>query len=44
MIWDMAIDRGFSTLAVFTRGRGAWAWPLPSGPIDLIFKDGFETP
>ncbi len=44
MIWDMAIDRGFSTLAVFTRGRGAWAWPLPSGPIDLIFKDGFESP
>ncbi len=44
MIWDMAIDRGFSTLAVFTRGRGAWAWPLPSGPIDLILQDGFETP
>ncbi|MFA7321577.1 MAG: hypothetical protein WC000_08950, partial [Dokdonella sp.] len=44
MIWDMAIDRGFSTLAVFTRGRGAWAWPLPSGPIDLIFRDGFEVP
>ena len=43
MVWDMAIDRGFSTLAVFTRGRGAWAWPLPSGPIDLIFQDGFES-
>jgi hypothetical protein len=44
MIWDMAIDRGFTTLAVFTRGRGTWAWPLPSGPIDIIFQDGFETP
>lgn len=42
MIWDMAIDRGFTTLAVYTRGRGAWAWPLPSGPIDTIFKDGFD--
>ncbi len=44
MIWDMAIDRGFTTLAVFTRSRGAWAWPLPSGPIDVIFQDGFESP
>jgi hypothetical protein len=39
MIWDMAIDRGpgtqpdATTLALFTRGRGAYAWPLPSGPI-----------
>jgi hypothetical protein len=39
MIWDMAIDRGFTTLAVFTRSRGAWAWPLPTG---AIFGDGFE--
>ena len=39
MIWDMAIDRGFTTLAVFTRSRGAWAWPLPS---PLIFRNGFE--
>jgi len=29
MIWDMAIDRGNTTLALFTRGRGAYAWPLP---------------
>lgn len=29
MIWDMAIDRGFTTLAVFTRSRGAFVWPLP---------------
>ncbi|MFL5732291.1 MAG: S-layer homology domain-containing protein, partial [Chloroflexia bacterium] len=33
MIWDMAIDRGFTTLAAFTRGRGAYAWPLPAGPV-----------
>jgi hypothetical protein len=44
MILDMAVDRGFTTLAVFTRGRGVWAWPLPTGPIDIIFQDGFETP
>jgi len=42
MIWDMAVDRGFSTLAVFTRGRGAWAWPLPDAPAGDIFADGFE--
>lgn len=29
MIWDIAIDRGFTTMAVFTRSRGAWVWPLP---------------
>jgi hypothetical protein len=33
MIWDMSIDHGFTTLAVFTRGRGAYAWPLPTGPF-----------
>jgi hypothetical protein len=44
MIWDMAIDRGFTTLAVFTRSRGAWAWPLPTLPtvVDAVFEDGFE--
>jgi hypothetical protein len=34
MIWDMSIDRGFTTLALFTRSRGAYAWPLPAGPVD----------
>ncbi len=29
MIWHLNIDRGFSTLAAFTRSRGAWVWPLP---------------
>jgi hypothetical protein len=45
MVWDMAIDRGFTTLAVFTRSRGAWAWPLPTEPAnpDLLFRNGFEN-
>jgi len=44
MVWDMAIDRGFTTLAVFTRSRGAWAWPLPTvTPLaPFLFADGFE--
>ena len=29
MVWSLSIDRGFTTLAVFTRSRGAWVWPLP---------------
>jgi hypothetical protein len=33
MIWDMAIDRAKTTLAVFTRGRGAFAWPLPTQDV-----------
>ena len=35
MIWDMQIDRGNTTLSVWTRGRGAYAWPLPSPAITL---------
>jgi hypothetical protein len=43
MIWDMTIDRGFTTLALWTRGRGAWVWPLPTQLDDgLIFRNGFE--
>lgn len=40
MIWDMSIDRGFTTLALFTRSRGAFAWPLPTGPsaVELSFN------
>ena len=45
MIWDLVVDRGLTTLVAFTRSRGAWAWPLPTGGIgDSIFKNGFETP
>jgi hypothetical protein len=32
MIWDMQYDRGFSTLSLWTRSRGAYVWPLPSDP------------
>ncbi|HET9315482.1 MAG TPA: hypothetical protein VFQ51_07810 [Vicinamibacteria bacterium] len=42
MIWDMSIDRGFTTLAVFTRSRGAYAWPLPDGPVPVELT-GFEV-
>ena len=33
MIWDMQVDRGATTLSVWTRGCGAFVFPLPSGPI-----------
>ena len=29
MVWDMQIDRGATTLSVWTRGRGAYVYPLP---------------
>ncbi|MGI8819640.1 MAG: WD40/YVTN/BNR-like repeat-containing protein [Chthoniobacterales bacterium] len=35
MIWDMQIDRGSTALSLWTRGRGAYAWPLPTGPIQV---------
>jgi hypothetical protein len=37
MIWDMSIDRGGTTLSVWTRGRGAYAYPL-SG-ISFVIGD-----
>ncbi|MEO7324676.1 MAG: hypothetical protein ABIW82_07600 [Dokdonella sp.] len=40
MVWDLVIDRGATTLAIFTRSRGAWVWPLPGG--DRIFANGFD--
>jgi hypothetical protein len=45
MIWDMSIDRGATTLALFTRSRGAWAIPLPtqSATQTTLFSDDFET-
>lgn len=30
MIWDMQIDRGGTALSLWTRGRGAFVWPLPT--------------
>ena len=35
MIWDLVIDRGATTLAIFTRSRGAYVWPLPRGATPL---------
>jgi Dockerin type I domain len=35
MVWDMQIDRGATTLSVWTRSRGAYVWPLPSAPLTL---------
>jgi len=35
MIWDMAIDRDNTALALFTRSRGAFAWVLPDGPVPV---------
>ncbi|HEV2804383.1 MAG TPA: hypothetical protein VGW57_05550 [Chthoniobacterales bacterium] len=32
MVWDLQIDRGNTTLSVWTRGRGAYVWPLPVAP------------
>jgi hypothetical protein len=45
MIWDMSVDRGGTTLALFTRSRGAWAVPLPtvSATQVTLFSDDFET-
>ncbi|HEY1768656.1 MAG TPA: dockerin type I domain-containing protein [Chthoniobacterales bacterium] len=33
MIWDMQVDRGATTLSVWTRSRGAYVFPLPSSAI-----------
>ena len=41
MIWDMTVDRGFTTLALWTRSRGAWVWPLPT-LSEVIFNNGFQ--
>ena len=35
MIWDMSIDRYGTTLSIWTRGRGAFVYPL-SGPSFVI--------
>ena len=33
MVWDMQIDRGSTTLSVWTRSRGAYVYPLPTGVL-----------
>jgi hypothetical protein len=32
MVWDLQIDRGSTTLSVWTRSRGAYVWQLPNSP------------
>jgi hypothetical protein len=32
-IGDLTIDRGFTTLAVWTKNRGLYVWPLPNAPF-----------
>ncbi|HET6263180.1 MAG TPA: S-layer homology domain-containing protein, partial [Chloroflexia bacterium] len=32
-IGDLTIDRGFTTLAVWTKNRGLYVWPLPAAPF-----------
>src|SRR4051794_14164583 len=36
MIWDLQIDRGATTLLVWTRSRGAYVWPLPSAAVNKL--------
>ena len=36
MVWELVVDRGFTTLAAFTRSRGAWVWPLSNSTIGTI--------
>jgi hypothetical protein len=38
MIWDMQIDRGNTTLSVWTRSRGAYVYPLPDAPLPQLSK------
>ena len=42
MIWDMAIDRNNTALALFTRSRGAYATVLPTGPVPVELL-GFDV-
>jgi HYR domain len=36
MIWSMSIDRGNTTLSLWTRSRGAYVWPLTLGPLNPL--------
>ena len=36
MIWDMSIDRGSTTLSLWTRSRGAYVYPLPATGITAL--------
>ena len=39
MVWELVVDRGFTTLAAFTRSRGAWVWPLTNAPVGTLDAD-----
>jgi hypothetical protein len=43
MIWTMQDDRAHSALSVWTRSRGAYAWPLPTGAIKQAQTITFGT-
>ncbi len=48
MVWDMQIDRGSTTLSVWTRSRGAYVYPLPGGgsptPTPTASPSGSPSP
>ncbi|MEO6689015.1 MAG: proprotein convertase P-domain-containing protein [Dokdonella sp.] len=44
MVWSLSIDRGFTTLSAYTRGRGVWAWPLPTGSVGGPFSISATPP
>jgi hypothetical protein len=35
MVWGLSIDRGNTTLGVWTRSRGAYAWALPTAAFKI---------
>jgi hypothetical protein len=39
MIWGLEMDRGATTLAIFTRSRGAYVWPLPKSAAEVFDHD-----
>src|SRR5437763_1739320 len=44
MVWDLQIDRGATTLSVWTRGRGAYVWPLPASITPVPSPTATATP
>jgi len=44
MVWDMQIDHGSTTLSVWTRSRGAYAYPLPNVSSPTPTPAGTPTP
>jgi cell division septation protein DedD len=44
MVWDLQVDRGATTLSVWTRGRGAYVWPLPAGALPTPTATATSTP